>query len=110
MLQEPTGFVCVEAGAAQSAAFKEVLVPLLVVGRVAEGLGNGDAAQLRVLGEHLPRRQAVRAHLEDVLDGEARAVAERLAVHDERIDLDPLDRHAPASPAAIDTALRSTCR
>src|SRR3954452_1547351 len=96
-----------KAGAVQIAfGVEEVAVARLVVSGKPERLGDPDAPQLRILRKHLPWRESVRAHLEDVSHREARAVAERLAVHDERIDLDPLDRHAPASPAAIDTALR----
>ena len=49
--------------------------------------------QLRVLDLDLSWRKPVGAHLEDVANGQPRVVAEGLAVHDERVRLDPLDGH-----------------
>ena len=69
--------------------------------RVAVGLGGGvdvrrgDAqdAQLRVVLEDVREVVAVGPQLEQLADGQPRSVAERLAVHDQRVPLDPLDRH-----------------
>ena len=60
---------------------------------VRVGGGDAHAPQLRVVLEHPGERVAGAAQLEDVADREPRAVAERLAVHDERVGHDPLDRH-----------------
>src|SRR3990172_4804399 len=59
---------------------EEIGIAGAVAGGVAEGLGDADLLQLRVL--------------EQVAHGEAAAVAEGLAVHDQRVRLDPLDGHA----------------
>jgi hypothetical protein len=59
----------------------------------AKGLRDADQPELRVLDLDLSWRKPVCAHLEDVADGQPRVVAEGLAVHDERVRLDPLDGH-----------------
>src|SRR3990170_2672263 len=84
-----------EAGAIKGAiGGEEVGVAGAVAGGVAEGLGDADLLQLRVLDLDLAPVEAVGTHLEQVAHGEAAAVAEGLAVHDQRVRLDPLDGHA----------------
>ena len=52
-----------------------------------------DPLELGVVLHQPGEVEAVAAQLEELADGQPRAVAEGLAVHHERVDLDPFDRH-----------------
>ena len=77
----------------RAVAAEELAVAVAMLGGVAVGLGDPHDAQLRVLSQQPGHAVAVPAQLEELADGQARVVEERLAAHDERIDLHPLDRH-----------------
>ena len=62
-----------------------------------------------MVGQDAGQVVAVGAQLEQLADGQPRAVAERLAVHHERILLDPLDRHALSRPCRGTAGTRSSC-
>ena len=76
---------------------EELGVALLVVGRVDVGGGDAEDAQLGVVLEDHRQVVAVRPELEQLAHGQPRPVAERLAVHDQGILLDPLDGHRSAA-------------
>ena len=83
-----------EPSASKNSAYRSRLA-----GGVRVGLGDPDEAQLGVILEQVDERVPVGPQLEHLADGQAGPVAERLAVHHERVDLDPLDRHrAPTRP------------
>src|SRR5258706_2564201 len=67
---------------------EELGVSIAMVRRVGVGGGDADRSQLRMVLDELGQAVAVAPQLEELADGQPGPVAERLAVHDERIDLD----------------------
>ena len=87
------------AGPGQRAVrLEELRVAVAMVGGIRVGGRDPQHAQLWVIGQQAGEVLAVRARFQQLADGQARAVAERLSVEHERILLDPLDGHRVSRP------------
>ena len=72
---------------------EELPEPIPVLGRVGVRRRNAEALELGVVLDQPRQVIAVAAELEQLANRQPRPVAEGLAVHDQRVDLNPLDGH-----------------